>query len=75
MFKKPVKPKSKVKKTKSPFEFSPAHADQRAGPSVAAGNYYGVGVKNKMGRIRDTSSPGVNPVSKKKLGTPPKSIV
>lgn len=36
------------------------------------GDYYGTGVKNPMGRIID--SMGTNPVSKKKMGNPPKSL-
>ena len=77
MFERPTKQirSLKKKKIKAPWDFSPSNADQRAGPSAAAGDYYGVGVKAKLGRIRDSSSPGVNPISKKKLGKPPKSVV
>ena len=39
------------------------------------GDYYGSGMKNPVGKIRDTSSIGFRPVSKKQLGTPPKSTV
>lgn len=38
------------------------------------GFYYGTGMKNPMGRMR-SSSIGYRPVSKKQLGTPPKSVV
>jgi hypothetical protein len=37
------------------------------------GDYYGTGAKNKMGRMRD-SSVGYRPVSRKQMGTPPKSV-
>jgi hypothetical protein len=38
------------------------------------GDYYGTGFKNSVGRMRDTSSPGMNPVPLKKLHKPPKSV-
>jgi hypothetical protein len=57
---------------KSPYVFNPSDADQRAGPSQAAGDYYGTGVRNPMGRLRDAS--GTNPVSKGKLKKPPKNL-
>lgn len=36
------------------------------------GDFYGTSVKQPMGKIRD--SIGSNPMSKKKLGKPPKSL-
>lgn len=39
------------------------------------GDYYGSGVKNKMGRMRSTDYPGYMPVNKKQQGTPPTSVV
>ena len=36
------------------------------------GDFYGSGVKNKMGRILDGT--GVNPLSKAKLKKPPRSL-
>ena len=71
----PVRGSSLTGKVRRPWDFSPSDADQRAGPSPAAGTYYGTGFKQPIGRMRDTSSPGMNPVSKKQLGTPPKSVV
>jgi hypothetical protein len=41
---------------------------------LGCGDYYGTGVRNPMGRMRDDSV-GYIPVSKKQLGTPPKSVV
>ena len=38
------------------------------------GDSYGSGVKQKMGKIRDTYMPGSNPTSKKGLKKPPKSL-
>lgn len=71
--------KPKIKNTKvsgyglkSPWDFSGPDADQRAAPSPGAGDYYGTGIRNPMGRIR-SSSVG-NPVSPGKLGKPPKSL-
>ena len=36
------------------------------------GDYYGTGIKNNVGRSRDVM--GLNPISPKKLKTPPKSL-
>lgn len=38
------------------------------------GNYYGMGYRNPMGRLRDDTL-GYKPVSRKQMGTPPKSVV
>ncbi len=38
------------------------------------GDYYGTGMKNPQGRKRGDSI-GIRPVSRKQLGTPPKSVV
>ena len=38
------------------------------------GDYYGTGAKNSVGRMRDASV-GFRPVTPKKLGKPPKSVV
>ena len=56
MFKDPIKPKVPKKKIKSPWDFSAPNYDQRSGPSVAAGDYYGVGFKNPVGRLRGPKS-------------------
>lgn len=42
--------------------------------SQAMGYYYGRGKRNNMGRMRSDSI-GYIPVSRKQLGTPPKSVV
>lgn len=44
------------------------------GPSGASGDYYGTGVKAKIGTMR-SDSVGYRPVNRKQLGTPPKSVV
>lgn len=41
---------------------------------TGSGDFYGVGIKQKMGKIRDMYTPGINPLSEKKLKTPPKSL-
>jgi hypothetical protein len=74
VFNQPIVPKSKKGQPADPWDFQPSHYDQRAAPSAAAGDYYGTGFKAPVGRIRDVSSPGVNPVSKQNLGKPPKSL-
>lgn len=65
---------TKIKRPKvpAPWDFNPSDADQRADPSAGAGNYWGVGIKQPLGRVidGDTSS---NPPPKK-LTKPPKSL-
>lgn len=38
------------------------------------GDYYGSGVRNPVGKIRDVSTPGQIPVSKGKLKKAPRSL-
>jgi len=40
---------------------------------LGMGDYYGSGIKNKVGRMREDSL-GMNAVSRKKLKQPPKSL-
>ena len=61
-------------KVKSPWGAKPSGSGRRAGPAPAAGDYYGTGVKAPVGRVRDSSSPGMRPVNKKQLGKPPRSL-
>ena len=68
-----VNPKIKGKGTKNPWDFDPSNADTRAAPAAAAGDYYGTGFKNKVGRLRD-STVGYRPVTKSQMGKPPKSL-
>lgn len=42
--------------------------------SLAAGKFYGTGVRAKMGRMRTGTGIGSNPVSKQKLSKPPRSL-
>ncbi len=39
---------------------------------IGMGDYYGTGVKNKVGRVREII--GTDKISNKKLGKPPKSL-
>ena len=73
IFNQPVRPTKKSANPGAPWTFKPSMADQRAGPSPAAGTYYGTGVKNPVGKMRGDSV-GYRPVSKKQMGTPPKSL-
>ena len=59
---------------KAPWSFVPSDADTRgtSSPSAGAGDYYGTGVRNPIGRSRDIT--GINPVSKDKLQVAPKSL-
>ena len=45
-----------------------------AGSKYGMGDFYGSGIRAKMGRARDLYLPGVNPVSSKKLKKPPKTL-
>jgi len=55
----------KVKKTK----YKQAHTDN---VKMGMGDYYGTGVRNPLGKIRDVT--GFNEVSDKKIGKPPKTL-
>lgn len=50
------------------------HQTHTENTKFGMGDYYGTGVKNKIGRVR-SDSVGYRPVSKKQMGTPPKSVV
>lgn len=64
--------KTKSIRTKvNPWDFKPSDTDTRAGPQSGAGDYYGTGVRNPVGKIRDM---GIKPVSKKGLKIPPKKL-
>lgn len=45
-----------------------------ANKKIGMGDYYGSGIKQKVGRVRSSYSPGSNPVSPEKLKTPPRSL-
>lgn len=64
---------ARKKSIKEPFSYSPSDTDVRAMTGVPAGTYYGTGVRNPMGRVR-SGTMGINPLSKKELGKPPKSL-
>lgn len=43
--------------------------------SLAAGNFYGTGVRAKLGKVRTGAGIDSNPVPPKKLRSPPRSLV
>lgn len=45
-----------------------------ANTKYGMGDYYGSGIRAKLGKVRD-DTPGMKKLSKKQLGTPPKSVV
>lgn len=58
---------------KSPWEFDPGSEDSTRQPSQpGAGDFYGTGVRNPVGRSRDLSMG--SPVPKDKLKDPPLSL-
>lgn len=73
IFNQPATRSSKRSKPGEPWQFKPSMADQRAGPAVGAGTYWGTGVKNPQGRMRD-SSVGYRPVSPSQMSKPPKKL-
>ncbi len=73
IFNQSKSPRHSAMRPNAPWEFDPSNADQRAAPSAAAGNYYGTGYKQPIGRIR-SDTVGYNPVSRKQMGEPPRSV-
>jgi len=57
---------------KSPYAFEPSDANARGQSVAGAGNYFGSGIRNPMGTLRDAT--GTNQVSNKGLKKPPKSL-
>ena len=55
------------------YSYSPSDSRLMKKNSGASGDYYGTGIKNPVGKVR-SSTVGFNPVSGKKLKTPPKKI-
>ncbi len=64
--------KEKTKSIKG-YGLNPSVKGDKIHHSKAMGTNYGVGVKNPQGRVLNLSL-DVNPLSKKKLSTPPKSL-
>ena len=60
-----------LKGIKNPKKSQEAHSSNR---KFGMGDYYGTGYKAPLGKMRDTSSPGMNPVPMSKLRKPPKSL-
>lgn len=60
-----------IKTARNPWDFKASDTDTRAGPQPGAGDYYGSGVRNPVGKLRDF---GIKPVSKKGLTKPPKKL-
>lgn len=65
--------KGNIKAPKAPkagkSKYKQAHTDN---VKMGMGDYYGTGILAKVGKIRDVT--GFEPMSKKKLKTPPKSL-
>lgn len=64
---------TKKSKIPAPWEFDPSSADQRSAPSAGAGDYYGMGIKQKMGRVLSEDMQSSNPPPKQ-LKKPPKKL-
>ena len=67
-------PKGARGRIKAPWEWQPSAQEPKEAPSAVAGWNYGSAVKNAMGTLRDDTV-GYNPVSKKQLRKPPRSVV
>ncbi len=62
--------KASVAKTMKPLKrTNEAHT---ANTKFGSGDYYGTGIKQKVGRMREDYMS--NPISPKKMGEPPKSL-
>lgn len=66
----PLKPKQ-VNVPKNKTRNAEAHTEPA---KFGMGDHYGMGYKNPMGVMRDASV-GFRPVTRKQMGTPPKSVV
>ena len=75
MFEQPIKPRGTKKKIKSPFEFSAPNYDQRSGPSVPAGDYYGTGYRNPMGKMRENPNPEISTFPKRSKRAPADTVI
>jgi len=53
---------------------SKARNAHTANTRFGMGDFYGSGVRAKVGKIRDVYEPGANPMSPKSLKKPPKSL-
>lgn len=67
----PLKPKQSGSAFKQKGKTNEGHTSKS---KYVTGDYYGRAMKNPMGRIRDVSTPGIKPVSTKKLGKSPRSF-
>lgn len=65
----PLRPKA----IKIPGNRAKNHEAHTAPRKFGMGDYYGTGVKNPIGKMRDDSV-GYRPVSREQMGTPPKSL-
>lgn len=79
IFNQPIAPKTRSTpekfgggKNQEAFK-APTKEEATTGRYMAAGDYYGTGFKNPVGRMRDGS--GMNPVPQKKLAVDPNSVV
>ena len=71
VFNNPIAPK--MKESSKNFA-APSKEQATTGRYMAAGDYYGTGFKQPVGRMRG-GSVGMNPVPKGKLAVPPESVV
>lgn len=74
IFSQTLQPTKKSSKPGAPWQFKPSNPPRPSGPGAVGGTYYGSGVRNPTGKIRGDGSIGYRPVTKKQLGTPPKSL-
>ena len=58
---------------KKPKSLKPSKEAHTMNTKYGMGDYYGTGIKQKMGRVREDSM-GINAMAPKKLGKPPKSL-
>lgn len=59
---------------RDPSKYKKPRFSHAANTKYGMGDYYGTGIKQKLGRVRDDTV-GMATLSKKQIGTPPKSVV
>ena len=72
MFENVLKPKSKKMKVTNPFSEQPSYDSKK--DMFHGGEYYGTGIKTKVGKIRGDGNVGEKAIPQKSFKVPPKSL-
>lgn len=58
----------------NPLSKAKNHESHTSSSKIGMGTSYGTGLKPKIGRMADTTTPGYRPATTKQVKTPPKSV-